>query len=73
MYAKYGKRVLDIVLSSLALIVLAIPMLLIALAVKLDDPGPALFRQKRLGLHGKTFEMLNVWREVYYMLPQRAA
>lgn len=58
MYAKYGKRVLDIVLSSLALIVLAIPMLLIALAVKLDDPGPALFRQKRLGLHGKTFEML---------------
>ena len=58
MYKTCFKRLIDIVLSGLALLVLAIPMLLIAIAVKIDDPGPALFRQKRLGLHGGEFEML---------------
>ena len=41
------KRVLDIILSVLLLAVLGVPMLLLALAVRLSSPGPALFRQRR--------------------------
>lgn len=49
MYKRVLKRLLDLVLSGAAIIVLALPMLLIAIAIKVDDPGPALFRQKRVG------------------------
>jgi lipopolysaccharide/colanic/teichoic acid biosynthesis glycosyltransferase len=52
------KRVVDVVLALLVLTVLAVPMLLIALAIWLDSPGPALFRQRRVGLNGSHFEML---------------
>jgi len=52
------KRMLDVVLAGLALVVLAIPMLLIGLAIRIDDPGPALFRQERVGRNGSTFKML---------------
>ena len=52
------KRVLDCVIAVPVLAVAAIPMGLIALAVKLDSPGPVLFRQQRLGKDGRTFEML---------------
>lgn len=58
MYERFWKRLIDILLSTLALVLLALPMLVIALVIKLDDPGPALFRQKRLGYHGKTFDIL---------------
>lgn len=58
MYKNGVKRVLDCVIAALLLLVGAIPMGLIALAVKLDSPGPALFRQKRIGKDGKIFEML---------------
>lgn len=44
-------------LGSVGLIVLVIPMLLIALVVKLDSKGPVLFKQQRLGKHGRTFWM----------------
>jgi putative colanic acid biosynthesis UDP-glucose lipid carrier transferase len=47
------KRVTDVVLASIALLVLAPLMVLIALAVKLTSAGPALFRQRRYGLHGE--------------------
>jgi|TARA_Y100001001_G_C8011293_1_gene309825 putative colanic acid biosynthesis UDP-glucose lipid carrier transferase len=47
------KRAEDIVLSILILIMLAIPMLCIALAVKLTSPGPVIFKQKRYGLDGR--------------------
>ena len=47
------KRTEDIVLGSLILLMLAIPMLIIAAAVKLTSPGPAIFKQKRYGLDGK--------------------
>jgi O-antigen biosynthesis protein WbqP len=43
------KRVLDIILSGGAIIALGIPMLLVALAIKIDDPGPVLFKQRRVG------------------------
>lgn len=55
MYANYGKRTLDIVGATLALVVLIVPMLLVALWIRLDSHGPALFRQKRHGLHKKPF------------------
>lgn len=44
---------MDIFVSGIAIIVLAIPMLIVAIAIKIDDPGPVLFRQKRLGINKK--------------------
>ena len=40
---------MDFVLSGIAIVVLALPMLIIAIAIKIDDPGPVLFKQKRVG------------------------
>jgi lipopolysaccharide/colanic/teichoic acid biosynthesis glycosyltransferase len=45
------------VLAVLTLIVLALPMLVVAAAIRLDSPGPALFRQRRVGLAGRPFTM----------------
>ena len=47
----------DIVFALLGLVVLSIPMLLIALAIRLESPGPALFRQRRIGFANVGFEM----------------
>ena len=58
MYKSYIKRALDIVLALMGLLVLWLPMLIVALIVRLESPGPALFRQKRLGLNGRVYEML---------------
>jgi lipopolysaccharide/colanic/teichoic acid biosynthesis glycosyltransferase len=58
MYKNGVKRVLDCVIAAPVLIVGAIPMGLIALAIKLDSPGPVLFRQERIGKDGKVFEIL---------------
>jgi lipopolysaccharide/colanic/teichoic acid biosynthesis glycosyltransferase len=52
------KRVLDCAIAAPALLVAAIPMGLIAIAVRLASPGPAIFRQQRLGKDGRVFEML---------------
>lgn len=49
MYQHVVKRLIDLILSSVAIILLAFPMLLVAIAIKIDDPGPVLFRQKRVG------------------------
>lgn len=57
MYKRWIKRTIDIVLSLLGLLFLWLPMLVVALLVRLDSPGPALFRQKRLGLNGREYEM----------------
>ncbi len=54
---KVLKRALDVVLSLLGLIVTSPVLLIVALAVKLDSKGPAIFKQERLGLNGKVFEM----------------
>jgi exopolysaccharide biosynthesis polyprenyl glycosylphosphotransferase len=53
-----GKQALDFVGSLVLLMFLALPMLSIALAIKLTSKGPALFRQKRSGLNGQPFTML---------------
>lgn len=52
------KRLLDILLSAFSAVVLFPVMLLIALAIRLDSPGPVFFRQKRFGRCGKAFEIL---------------
>ena len=51
------KRSLDITLGIVAGVVTLPAMLLIGTAIRLDSPGPALFRAKRIGRHGKTFSM----------------
>ena len=58
MYRKWVKRLLDILLSGAALVVLCIPMGVIALWIKLDSPGPVLFRQKRVGKNKVLFDIL---------------
>src|SRR5207249_6370490 len=52
------KRVMDIMLSLAALLLLAPLMALIALVIRLTSPGPILYRQERCGLNGQTFHML---------------
>lgn len=51
------KRVIDIVLSAVALVISSPIMLGVAIAIKLDDGGPVLFKQTRVGIHGKPFTM----------------
>lgn len=57
MYVKFWKRFFDIVLSVICLIVAAIPMAIVAIAIKWDSPGPAIFKQQRLGRYGKVYTM----------------
>lgn len=58
MYNKVFKRLLDILLSAIAIIVFALPMLIVSVMVKLDSKGPVLFKQKRVGIHKKHFNIL---------------
>ena len=48
MYKKFVKRLIDIVLSACGIVVLAPVWLILAIAIKIDDPGPVFFRQKRI-------------------------
>lgn len=63
-YNDYIKRALDIVIAVPAVILAAIPMGLAAAAVRIESPGCAVFRQKRLGRDGKEFEILK-FRSMY--------
>jgi lipopolysaccharide/colanic/teichoic acid biosynthesis glycosyltransferase len=56
--AMSAKRIIDVLLSLVALIVLSPLLALIALAVKISSPGPVFFRQQRVGLYGKLFRIL---------------
>ena len=58
MYNRYIKRMIDIVLSAGGIIVLSPVLLGVAIAIKIDDPGPILFRQKRVGLHKTHFDIM---------------
>ncbi|HEX2026690.1 MAG TPA: sugar transferase [Nitriliruptorales bacterium] len=53
-----GKRVLDLTVATIALVVFSPLMLVVAVLVKLDSPGPVLFRQERLGKDMRRFTML---------------
>lgn len=61
-YEKYVKRGIDIVLSFGGLVVLSPVLLGIAVAIKIDDPGPVLFTQKRVGENKKYFKLHNVFK-----------
>ena len=54
MYKSFVKRLLDLVISAVGIVVLAIPLLILVIAIKVDSPGPVLFTQKRVGIH-KTY------------------
>ena len=57
MYVKFLKRLIDLILSTIGILVLAVPMGIIALIIKITDPGPALFKQKRVGVNKSHFEL----------------
>ena len=57
MYQKFGKRLCDLILSACGIVVLLPIYALIALAIVIDDPGPVLFRQKRVGIHKTHFQI----------------
>ena len=57
-YRDHVKRIIDLVIAIPVLVVATIPMIITAIAVKLDSPGPILFKQDRLGKDGKVFKML---------------
>lgn len=67
-YRKVGKRLLDILLSLLAMVLLSPVFLALALWVKLDSKGPVLFRQKRVGKGKKLFSILK-FRTMYADTP----
>lgn len=58
MYKNIIKRCIDCILMSIALILTIIPMAIVSLAVKVDSPGPILFKQDRIGKNGKVFKIL---------------
>ncbi len=58
MYRNYIKRLLDLLLSAVAAIVLALPMAILAVWIKIDSPGPVFFRQRRVGIHKTHFNIL---------------
>ena len=58
MYKHFLKPLCDFLLSFIGIIVLSLPMLVIAFAIKLDSRGPVFFKQKRIGIHKKNFNIL---------------
>lgn len=58
MYKRFFKRLIDLVLSAIGIVVLALPMLILVIAIKLDSPGPVFFKQKRVGIHKTHFNIL---------------
>lgn len=65
-----SKRLFDVAAALVALIVLAPLLAVVALAVKLDSPGPVLFRQERVGRHGVPFR-IHKFRTMVADAPQR--
>ena len=56
MYKNGIKRAMDILVSLAVLVIGAIPMALVILAIRLETPGPAIFKQKRIGRNGEVFD-----------------
>ena len=51
------KRIFDVVMAEILLVIFAIPMLIIAMMIKLDSPGPVFYRQERVTAYGKKFKI----------------
>lgn len=58
MYRQFLKRLIDIVISAVGIIVLFLPMIIIAIVIKCDSKGPAIFKQRRTGRNQKDFTVL---------------
>ena len=58
MYKKFGKRFVDLTISVVGILVLSPVLLMLVIAIKLDSPGPVLFKQKRVGLGKSHFNIL---------------
>lgn len=58
MYQKVIKRAFDIFFSGIGILIALIPMLIVSVITKLDSPGPALFKQKRVGIYKTYFTIL---------------
>lgn len=58
MYKHFLKRFFDIIFSLIGIIVASIPMILIAIAIKIDSDGPVIFKQERIGKKGRVFKIL---------------
>ena len=71
-YETVVKRLLDILLASLGLVATSPIWLAIAVAIKLDSPGPAIFVQQRVGLNGRPFKFYK-FRSMYANAEQRLA
>lgn len=56
-YQKIIKRIMDFILSLMGLIILAVPMLIVAVAIKLESKGPVIFKQDRIGYKGNVYKM----------------
>lgn len=78
MYSKYIKRILDIVISLVSLILLCPLFIIISILIKLDSKGPIIFKHKRYGKNGKVFYVLKFRTMIdgadkvgpYYTMPQ---
>lgn len=57
MYKHFFKRLFDLFVSIIGLIICAIPMLIIAIAIKIESKGPVIFKQERVGKNGKVFNI----------------
>lgn len=66
------KRTIDLIAALLLLPLLALPLLLVAMLIKLDSPGPALFRQQRMGYRGRPFRIFK-FRTMQVHLPPAAS
>lgn len=56
-YSRFIKRMLDFSLALIGLIVVAFPMGIVAIAIKLESKGPVIFKQDRIGYKGKVYKM----------------
>lgn len=59
-YVRKGKRIFDLFVATAALIASTPFLLICAIAIRLNSPGPILFRQRRVGQHGKAFEIIKL-------------
>lgn len=69
---RYVKRAMDVVGAVVGLVLLAVPMVLIAAAIKLDSKGPVFFRQLRMGRHSVPFVCYK-FRSMYTSAPKECA
>ena len=59
-YRDVVKRYIDLAIAVPITLLAAIPMAIVAAAIKIDSPGPVIFKQDRIGKNGKIFKILNL-------------